>query len=225
MTIVKKIPAWFNHTNIYLFGLGLMLVSLPTSKYLMSIAQFILIFNWLIDPKSYINFVIFFQKQTCTGRLFHFCYPCNRAVVDFRFALCMERLTHKASAVGPTNYHLHFPPTPEREDLLLSNACFHWSQPFRVVLQLLQTLYTRDLSAQERPPFHFSNTVCIKHKRSIFFAGIYLSFQKKHFSKVFRIFLALSSIWLLFFSYFNGVSYRLCYYSNYLYYIAYHLCN
>jgi elongation factor G len=29
--------------------------------------------------------------------------------VDFRFALCMERLTHKASAVGPTNYHLHFP--------------------------------------------------------------------------------------------------------------------
>jgi len=53
----------FTHRNIYLFGLSLMLVTLPTSRYLMSIAQFILIFNWLFDRKLLSKFRNFFKNK------------------------------------------------------------------------------------------------------------------------------------------------------------------
>lgn len=58
-----KIPGWLNRTNIYHFGLALMLVSLPTSKFLMSIAQFILIFNWLLDREVIGKFRRFFSNK------------------------------------------------------------------------------------------------------------------------------------------------------------------
>jgi hypothetical protein len=58
-----KFPDWISRKNIYIFGLALMVVSLPTSKFLMSIAQFIIIFNWLFDLKVMGKFRQFFSNR------------------------------------------------------------------------------------------------------------------------------------------------------------------
>lgn len=42
---------YINHKFIYLTGLHLLALALPTSMFLMSVAQFILFFNWLLDKK------------------------------------------------------------------------------------------------------------------------------------------------------------------------------
>ena len=41
----------FNHRNIYLFGLALLAISLPTSMFGMSVSLFLLVFNWLFEGK------------------------------------------------------------------------------------------------------------------------------------------------------------------------------
>lgn len=58
-----KIPDWISRKNIYVFGLALMMVSLPTSRFLMSIAQFVIIFNWLFDLKVIGKFRQFFSNR------------------------------------------------------------------------------------------------------------------------------------------------------------------
>jgi hypothetical protein len=196
MTIVKKIPAWFNHTNIYLFGLGLMLVSLPTSKYLMSIAQFILIFNWLIDPKILYKFRDFFKNKPAL-------------VVFSIFAI------HVIGLLWTSDLHYAWKDLRIKLPLLalpiiistsprLNVKTFYYLMLVFIGANLFGSFYssyklfTQEIYQPRSAPFisliRFALNISVA-----FFAGIYLSFQKKYFSKVFRIFLALSSIWLLFF--------------------------
>jgi O-antigen ligase len=196
MTIVKKIPAWFNHTNIDLFGLGLMLVSLPTSKYLMSIAQFILIFNWLIDPKILYKFRDFFKNKPAL-------------VVFSIFAI------HVIGLLWTSDLHYAWKDLRIKLPLLalpiiistsprLNVKTFYYLMLVFIGANLFGSFYssyklfTQEIYQPRSAPFisliRFALNISVA-----FFAGIYLSFQKKYFSKVFRIFLALSSIWLLFF--------------------------
>ena len=44
-----KINKYINHTYVYYFGLTLMVIGLPLSNFLMSISQFILVGNWLVE--------------------------------------------------------------------------------------------------------------------------------------------------------------------------------
>jgi hypothetical protein len=54
------IPGWVNRNNIYVASLGLMLIALPLSKFVMSVAQFIMVFNWLLDRRLLEKWKAFF---------------------------------------------------------------------------------------------------------------------------------------------------------------------
>jgi len=90
----------FNHRNIYYFGLILLAVSLPVSVFMMSVAQFILVINWILEGnfnhklqvlanrKSILLFIsIYFVHIIC---LIYTSYPegftgnCYNALKDLR---------------------------------------------------------------------------------------------------------------------------------------------
>jgi len=52
-----------DHSSVYFFGLSLMVIALPLSKFLMSIAQFILIINWLTERKFKEKIYNFFHNK------------------------------------------------------------------------------------------------------------------------------------------------------------------
>ncbi len=56
-------PRVFNRKNIYFFGLFLLVVALPLSKFLMSVAQFWLVLIWLADSKILQKFNTFFKNS------------------------------------------------------------------------------------------------------------------------------------------------------------------
>ncbi len=59
--ILKRI---INHSNVYLFGLMLLAAALPMSRYIMSVAQFILIGNWfLLNGNPIENARLFFKQK------------------------------------------------------------------------------------------------------------------------------------------------------------------
>nr|NQU90847.1 O-antigen ligase family protein [Bacteroidota bacterium] len=58
------IPSWINRNNVYLSGMVLMLIALPLSKYVMSMAQLLMVANWLFDPKLIQKFRDFFRNRT-----------------------------------------------------------------------------------------------------------------------------------------------------------------
>jgi len=51
------------HNNIYFWALALMIVSIPLSKFMMSVAQFILAINWLADFRFIEKFKRFFSNR------------------------------------------------------------------------------------------------------------------------------------------------------------------
>ena len=57
------LPGWINRTNIYYFTLVLTLVALPLSKYVMSMAQLMMVTNWLFDPSLLRKFRDFFRNR------------------------------------------------------------------------------------------------------------------------------------------------------------------
>ena len=58
-----QFPGWLNRSNIYYFALALMIASLPLSKFTMSVAQFILVGNWLLDARVLDKFRAFFRNR------------------------------------------------------------------------------------------------------------------------------------------------------------------
>lgn len=63
MNLTNRISRQQLHLNIYVFGLGLMLCALPFSKFTMSIAQFILVGNWLAEGNVKDKFKLFFKNK------------------------------------------------------------------------------------------------------------------------------------------------------------------
>jgi hypothetical protein len=57
------VPVWLNRTNIYYLSLALMLIALPLSKFLMSVTQFIFVFNWLFDRRLLSKWKEFFRNR------------------------------------------------------------------------------------------------------------------------------------------------------------------
>jgi len=53
-----------NHFNIYCFGLVLLVVSLPFSVYMMSVSQFILAINWLLEGRFIKKFQILKERKS-----------------------------------------------------------------------------------------------------------------------------------------------------------------
>jgi hypothetical protein len=60
----KGFQSWINHANVYLFGVILMAIGLPSSKFLMSISSFILLINWLIEGNFKAKFSRFLSDKS-----------------------------------------------------------------------------------------------------------------------------------------------------------------
>lgn len=56
-------PGWINRTNFYYFTLAVTLAALPLSKYVMSMAQLMMVTNWLVDPTILQKFRNFFKNR------------------------------------------------------------------------------------------------------------------------------------------------------------------
>src|SRR6266404_2137249 len=46
-----QIKSYLTHKNIFLFGLVLLAVGIPVSRFLVSVAQFVLLGNWIVEGK------------------------------------------------------------------------------------------------------------------------------------------------------------------------------
>ena len=53
----------FNHYNIYLLGLSMMIIGLPFSNFLMSLSQVILVLNWLVEGDFRIKWNLFISNS------------------------------------------------------------------------------------------------------------------------------------------------------------------
>lgn len=51
------------HSNIYLFALCLLVIAMPLSKFLMSVAQFTLLGNWILEGELKQKFISFFKNK------------------------------------------------------------------------------------------------------------------------------------------------------------------
>ncbi|MFZ4413599.1 MAG: O-antigen ligase family protein [Bacteroidales bacterium] len=58
-----RIDQTFNRNDIYLFGLILLAIGIPLSNFLMSVAQIILLTNWLLDKNLLKKIKIFFSNK------------------------------------------------------------------------------------------------------------------------------------------------------------------
>lgn len=51
------------HTQVYIFGICLLAASVPLSRFMMSVAQFILLGNWLLEGNLKHKFKVFFANK------------------------------------------------------------------------------------------------------------------------------------------------------------------
>lgn len=195
--IAGKFPAWISRTNIYLFGLALMMVALPTSKFLMSIAQFILIFNWLLDKNVLVKFRRFFENKPAMvvfsvffihviGLLWTSDF--NYAWKDLRIKLPLLALPVIISTTPRLQRKTFF-------NLMLLFIGANLFGSFFSIGKLLtrEVFEIRDISVFiSHIRFALNVSVAI-------FAGIYLSFQKRYYPAGLRFLLMISALWLIFF--------------------------
>jgi hypothetical protein len=192
-----KIPGWFSRKNIYVFGLALMVVSLPTSRFLMSIAQFIIIFNWLLDLKVIGKFRQFFSNRAAMVVVSIFFIhvvgvlwssDLNYASKDLRIKLPLLALPIIMSTS----------PKLSRSDFYNIMLLFISANVFGSFISVGKLL-SGDFD-NIRDIFIFISHIRVGLMIALaIFAGMYLFFQKNYANGLIRTFSLIASAWLLVF--------------------------
>jgi hypothetical protein len=190
-------PGWINRKNIYFFGLALMVISLPTSKFLMSIAQFTMIFNWLLDRNVISKFRRFFSDRAAMAVVSIFFIhvigvlwssDLNYASKDLRIKLPLLALP-VIIATSPKLKKMEF-----YHLIVLFIAANVFSSMLGVV-----KLITRDVTEIRDISVFISHIRFALMIALAVFSGCYLFFKNDYTSKPVRWLILLASIWLLFY--------------------------
>ncbi len=194
---MMKIPAWINRYNLYVFGLALMLIALPLSKFLMSLAQFYLVGLWLLDKRLLDKWREFFN---------------NRAAV----VLVSIYLIHVIGLLWTTDFHYAAKDLRVKLPLLalpvivatspkISRRVFHYLILIFITANVAGSFFSmRELLTKEIfeireislfiSHIRFSLNICVAT-----FAGLYLVFGSRFFKKPVKATLLILVIWLMVF--------------------------
>lgn len=194
---MMKIPAWINRYNLYVFGLALMLIALPLSKFLMSVAQFYLAGLWLFDKRLLDKWREFFK---------------NRAAV----VLVSIYLIHVVGLLWTTDFHYAAKDLRIKLPLLalpvivatspkISRRIFHYLMLIFIAANMvgsffsMHELLTREILEIRTislfiSHIRFSLNICVA-----IFAGLYLVFGSRFFKKPVKAILLILVIWLMVF--------------------------
>lgn len=194
---MMKIPAWINRTNLYVFGLALMLIALPLSKFLMSVAQFYLVGLWLFDKRLLTKWREFFRNPAA-------------------LVLVSIYLIHVVGLLYTTDFHYAAKDLRIKLPLLalpvilatsprISSRIFHYLILIFIAANVVGSLFsmrellTKDImEIREISLFishiRFSLNICVA-----VFAGFYLVFGSRFFKKVIKIAIFMAVVWLMIF--------------------------
>lgn len=192
-----KLPGWINRTNIYIFGLALMIVALPTSKFLMSIAQFVLIFNWLFDRQVIQKFRLFFSNRAAVVVFSIFFIHVIGLIWTSDFNYASKDLRIKLPLLA-------LPIIISTSPKLSRKAFFHLMTLF-IGANVFGSLFSIGKLLTSEVVEIRDISVLISHIRFALnlsvavFAGIYLFLQKEYASAAMRILLLIAAAWLLVF--------------------------
>jgi len=192
-----KIPSWLNRTNLYIFGLALMLIALPLSKFLMSVAQFYLVGIWLFDPKLLDKWRDFFR---------------NRAAM----VLVSIYLIHVVGLLWTTDFNYAMKDLRIKLPLLalpviiatspkISRRVFHYLLLIFITANVvgsffsMHELLTKEITEIRKislfmSHIRFSLNICVA-----IFSGVYLVFLSGFFTKIVKSAIFLAIAWLLIF--------------------------
>jgi hypothetical protein len=192
-----KLPVWFNRTNLYYFGLALMIAALPLSKYVMSMAQMGLTLNWLIDPRILDKWKAFFKNKPAMAITGIFVFHIIGLIwtTDFDYAakdlrtklplLALPIIISTSPKVGRKLFHYL---------LLLFIAANVAGSGFSIHKLLTEDIVEIRKISMFMSHIRFSLNICVA-----IFSGFYLIFVSKFFKRNAKLFILLLVIWLLIF--------------------------
>lgn len=194
---MMRIPALLNRTNLYIFGLALMLIALPLSKFLMSVAQFYLVGIWLLDTKILDKWRAFFRNRSA-------------------MVLVSIYLIHVIGLLWTTDFHYAMKDLRIKLPLLalpviiatspkISSRVFHYLMLIFIAANVvgsffsMHELLTKEITEIRKislfmSHIRFSLNICVA-----IFSGVYLVFLSGFFTKIIRSAIFVAIAWLLIF--------------------------
>ncbi len=192
-----NLPGWLSRTNIYLFGLALMIVSLPTSKFLLSVAQFIIIGAWLLDKRVLHKFAQFFQHRAAMVVVSIF-------IIHVVGVLWSSDLQYAAKDLRIKLPLLALPIIISTSPALNRNMFFHLMVLF-IAANVFSSFFSVGVLLREEVTEIRDIALFVSHIRFglmlalAVFSGVYLFFQKDYLNPLSRWLILLAATWLLIF--------------------------
>jgi hypothetical protein len=191
------IPSQINRTNLYYAGLAMMLIALPLSKYLMSVAQFSLLTVWLLDRQNLNKWKAFFSNRAAMVLVSFFILHVigllwtsdfNYALKDLRIKLPLLALPVIISTSPKINQRVfsYLMLTFIIANVLGTVASMHELLTKEIVEIRKISLFMSHI--------RFSLNICVA-----IFAAIYLIFGSGFFNRKVKFALFITVVWLLIF--------------------------
>lgn len=194
---MMKLSTRINRYNLYVFGLALMLIALPLSKFLMSVAQFYLVGIWLLDRRLMEKWREFFKNPAA-------------------LVLVSIYMMHVVGLLWTTDFHYAAKDLRIKLPLLalpvivatspkISRRVFHYLILIFIAANLVGSVFsmheliTKDILEIRKislfmSHIRFSLNICVA-----IFSGYYLVFGSGFFKKGVKITIFFAVTWLLIF--------------------------
>ncbi|MFP4469416.1 MAG: O-antigen ligase family protein [Bacteroidales bacterium] len=192
-----QVPVWLNKSNIYFFGLALMIASLPLSKFMMSVSQFILVFNWLLDVKVVDKFRAFFRNRAAIAIVSIYLLHVIGLLWTENFVYAAKDLRIKLPVLALPIILSTSPPVGKRyfHHLMVIFIAANIAGSFFSMRELL----TREIVEIRKislfmSHIRFSLNICVA-----IFAGTYLVLKTGYGSRAGKALISLGVLWLLVF--------------------------
>ncbi len=192
-----QIPAWFTRTNLYYAALIVMIMALPLSKYVMSMAQFGLLTVWVLNKNILEKWKAFFRNRAAMILVSIYLLHVIGLLwtTDFDYALKDLRIKLPLLALP-----IIISTSPK-----VSRSLFHYMILIFIAANVLGTiasmheLLTKEIvDIREISLFmshiRFSLNICVA-----IFSGFYLIFISDFFNIKIKILLLITLLWLLVF--------------------------
>lgn len=186
---------FFSKRNIYIFSLVLLIISLPTSKFLLSVAQFVLIGAWLLDKRVLHKFAQFFRHRAAMVVVSIF-------MIHVVGVLWSSDLQYAAKDLRIKLPLLALPIIISTSPALDRKMFFHLMVLF-IATNVFSSLFSVAMLITEEVTEIRDIALFVSHIRFglmlalAVFSGVFLFFQKDYLNPLSRWLILLATAWLL----------------------------
>lgn len=194
---MMTIPAWINRKNLYILGLALMLIALPLSKFLMSVAQFYLVGLWLFDPRLLDKWRAFFKNRAAMVLVSIYLIHVIGLLWTSDFSYAAKDLRIKLPLLAL--------PVIIATSPKINRTIFHYLLLIFILANVVGSMFsmhellTKEITEIRKislfmSHIRFSLNICVA-----IFSGIYMVFMSRFFKPAIRIGIFVLTTWLLIF--------------------------